>query len=91
MSMDDLVTGGKKKNGKTKAPVLEAPIEKAPTKIYRRLYMFQNSVDLLDDITYTKEQSGDYSYTQGDAIKEGLELLAKKLKVHKAPLGYKKK
>lgn len=91
MSMDDLVTGGKKKNGKTKAAVLEAPIEKAPTKVYRRLYMFQDSVDLLDDITYTKEQSGDYSYTQGDAIKEGLELLAKKLKVEKAPEGYKKK
>ena len=91
MSMDDLVTGGKKKNGKTKAVVLEAPIEKAPTKVYRRLYMFQDSVDLLDDITYTKEQSGDYSFTQGDAIKEGLELLAKKLKVRKAPEGYKKK
>jgi len=91
MSMDDLVTGGKKKNSKAKTAVLEAPIEKAPTKVYRRLYMFQDSVDLLDDITYTKEQSGDYSYTQGDAIKEGLELLAKKLKAQKSPLGYKKK
>lgn len=91
MSMDDLVTGGKKKNSKVKNAVLEAPIEKAPIKVYRRLYMFQDSVDLLDDITYTKEQSGDYSYTQGDAIKEGLELLAKKLKVEKAPSGYKKK
>ena len=91
MSMDDLVTGGKKKNGKAKTVVIKAPIEKAQTKVYRRLYMFQESVDLLDDITYTKEQSGDYSYTQGDAIKEGLELLAKKIKVQKAPPGYKKK
>ena len=91
MSMDDLVTGGKKKTGKTKAAVLVEPIEKTPIKVYRRLYMFQDSVDLLDDITYTKEQSGDYSYTQGDAIKEGLERLAKKLKVSKAPEGYKKK
>lgn len=91
MSMDDLVTGGKKKGGKTKTVVMAPPIEKAPLKVYRRLYMFQDSVDLLDDITYTKEQSGDYSYTQGDAIKEGLELLAKKLKVAKAPEGYKKK
>ena len=91
MSMDDLVTGGKKKNSKTKTDVLEALIEKSPTKVYRRLYMFQESVDLLDDITYTKEQSGDYSYTQGDAVKEGLELLAKKVKITKAPQGYKKK
>jgi len=91
MSMDDLVTGGKKKNDKAKTAVLEAPIEKAPTKVYRRLYMFQDSVDLLDDITYTKEQSGNYSFTQGDAIKEGLELLAKKIQADKAPQGYKKK
>ena len=91
MSMDDLVTGGKKKTGKTKTAFIEPPIEKTPVKVYRRLYMFQDSVDLLDDITYTKEQSGDYSFTQGDAIKEGLELLAKKLKTDKAPRGYKKK
>ncbi|HDZ15119.1 hypothetical protein LCGC14_0433800 [marine sediment metagenome] len=91
MSMDDLVTGGKKKNGKTKTAFIEPPIEKTPVKVYRRLYMFQDSVNLLDDITYTKEQSGNYSYTQGDAIKEGLELLANKLKAEKAPEGYKKK
>lgn len=91
MSMDDLVTGGKRKKTGTHTAILEGPVEKAPTKVYRRLYMFQDSVELLDDITYTKEQSGDYSYTQGDAIREGLELLAKKLNTGKAPQGYKKK
>ncbi len=34
MSMDDLVTGGKKKNGKSKAAVLEEPIEKS-VKVYK--------------------------------------------------------
>ena len=90
MSMDDLVTGGKRKNSKTKAAVLEQPIAKS-AKVYKRLYLFNNTVDLLDNITYTKEQSGDYSYTQGDAIKEGLELLANKIKLQEAPAGYKKK
>tara|TARA_R110000744_G_scaffold380545_1_gene501905 strand:- start:4793 stop:5065 length:273 start_codon:yes stop_codon:yes gene_type:complete len=90
MSMDDLVTGGKKKKGKAKAAVLEEPIEKS-VKVYKRLYLFNDTVDLLDNITYTKEQSGDYSYTQGDAIKEALEFLAKKLNVQEAPAGYKKK
>ena len=90
MSMDDLVTGGKKKNSKAKVAVLEEPIEKS-TKVYKRLYLFNDTVDLLDNITYTKEQLGDYSYTQGDAIKDALELLANKIKVQEAPAGYKKK
>lgn len=91
MSIDNLLSGSKKNKGSAKPKQQAATIEEAPLKVYRRLYIFQESVELLDDITYSKEQQGDYSYTQGDAIREGLELLAKKINAKKAPQGYKKK
>lgn len=91
MSIENLLAGSKKNKGSAKPKQQAAPAEEPPLKVYRRLYVFQESVELLDDITYSKEQQGDYSYTQGDAIREGLELLAKKIKAIKAPKGYKRK
>lgn len=91
MSIDNLLAGSKKNKGSAKPKQQVTLPEEPPLKVYRRLYIFQESVELLDDVTYSKEQQGDYSYTQGDAIREGLELLAKKINASKAPKGYKKK
>ena len=89
--LDDLVPGNKVAKPKKSAKAVPVPVkDEPPVKAYRRLYLFQESIELLDDITYSKEQQGDYSYTQGDAVREGLELLAKKIKASKAPKGYKK-
>ncbi|WP_075344121.1 hypothetical protein [Tenacibaculum agarivorans] len=80
----------KKEPAKTKVAKVES--SNVDKKEYKRLYIYGSSQDLLYDIAFTKFSNGEFDYTFGDAIKEGLELLAKsmKVKVKKAPESFKK-
>ncbi|CAH8296113.1 hypothetical protein EV196_11345 [Mariniflexile fucanivorans] len=88
MGLNDLIGG---KEDKKEVKKNTSKIVDIAKKSYKRLYISQEAIGLLNDITFSKEQSGDYNYTQGDAVLDALKLLAKKLNVQKAPEGYKKK
>lgn len=83
MKMEDLITG-KNNNAKTDKDKQE------PKKKYKRCYLHTETIDLLYDLIYTEKDAGNFDYTIGDAIKEGLEAITKKRKLKKAPEAFKK-
>ncbi|SHJ87374.1 hypothetical protein SAMN04487911_14811 [Arenibacter nanhaiticus] len=79
MGLDDLLTGSSKEGAKPKkkaAPKKAAPASEEK-KEYKNIYLSESAIKLLHQVTFL-EKVNNSGYTFGDAVHEGLKLLAKK-------------